>query len=116
MRHTPGPWVFKFQLLQKELLGYEPSIQQVIAKVKTEDGLKIAEIYDTAFTDMNAANASLIAAAPELLTLARLILKEWEAPTEGIQKGELIARLSQYSTEAREVIAKAEGKLSSLNK
>lgn len=44
-----------------------------------------------------------------LLGVAKSILKEWESPTEGIQKGELIGRLSQYASEARAAIKKAEG-------
>lgn len=55
------------------------------------------------------ANANLIAAAPELLEIAELILKEWEKPTEGILPGELIARLSQYSDRALKAVAKARG-------
>lgn len=53
---------------------------------------------------------SLAAAAPDLLALAHLIIKEWEAPTEGVQRGELIGRLSQYAKEARDAISKAEGR------
>jgi hypothetical protein len=54
-------------------------------------------------------NAHLMAAAPDLLEVAKLIIKEWEAPTEGVLPGTLIARLSQYAQEARAAIAKAEG-------
>ena len=53
--------------------------------------------------------ASLFSAAPELLSIAELILKEWERPTEGVLPGELIARLSQYAEEARIAINKAKG-------
>lgn len=52
----------------------------------------------------------LIDAAPDLLKIAKLVLNEWEAPTEGVLKGELIARLSQYAAEARAAIEKAEGR------
>lgn len=45
----------------------------------------------------------------ELLGIAKLILKEWEAPTEGELRGTLVARLSQYAAEARQAIANAEG-------
>lgn len=54
-------------------------------------------------------NANLCVAAPDLLELAELILKEWSAPTEGVLRGELIARLSQYSHKARAAINKAKG-------
>lgn len=53
------------------------------------------------------AMARFISAAPDLLRVAELILKEWERPTEGVLPGELIARLSQYSNVAREAICKA---------
>lgn len=53
------------------------------------------------------ANIHLLAASPDLARVAILILKEWEAPTEGVKVGELIARLSQYSKEAREALIKA---------
>ncbi len=52
----------------------------------------------------------LFEAAPELLALAKLIIKEWEADTTDVARGALIARLSQYAKEARDVIKKAEGK------
>jgi hypothetical protein len=55
-------------------------------------------------------NAQLIAAAPELLEVAKLILKEWESPVEGVQRGELIGKLSQYAHAARAAVQKAEGK------
>ena len=55
-------------------------------------------------------SAALIAAAPDLLALARICLAEWDKDCTGVLKGELIARLSQYSHVAREVIEKAEGK------
>lgn len=52
-------------------------------------------------------DARLISAAPDLAALARIILTEWEAPTEGVQRGALIARLSQYAQEARDALTKA---------
>ena len=54
-------------------------------------------------------NARLISAAPELLALAKLILKEWEQPTEGVERGTLVARLCQYADEARAAVKKAVG-------
>jgi hypothetical protein len=44
-----------------------------------------------------------------LLPICELILKEWVSPTEGVLPGALIARLSQYSVEAREAIRKVKG-------
>lgn len=50
-----------------------------------------------------------MAAAPDLLEIAELILEEWDKPTDGVSKGELIDRLSQYSNRARFVVKKAKG-------
>lgn len=55
------------------------------------------------------ADARLMAAAPDLLEIAELILEEWDKPTDGVSKGELIDRLSQYSNRARFVVKKAKG-------
>lgn len=49
----------------------------------------------------------LFAASPILLDIVQLIIKEWEAPTDGVARGELIARLSQYAPEARAAIKRA---------
>lgn len=86
---TPGPWY----------------IQD--GDIRSDYGFVIEKI------DKNCANnadARLISAAPELLEIAKNILKEWESPTDGVARGELIGRLSQYAIEARKVIKKAEGK------
>lgn len=56
-------------------------------------------------------NQNLITAAPDLLKIAELILEEWEKPTEGVLRGELVARLTQYSDLARQAIKKAKGEL-----
>ena len=40
----------------------------------------------------------------KLIALAKIILKEWELPTTDVSRGELIARLSQYSIEARAIL------------
>jgi hypothetical protein len=96
VRHTPGPWAIDTMSLDVFTKG--DGSRRLIATIPTK-GLP----------DTNYANARLIAAAPELLELAQLIIKEWEKPTDGIQKGELIARLSQYSIEARALIRKATG-------
>lgn len=97
-KHTPGPWIV--------IDHYEPNRILVNAGVYP-DATAIAEIISAGSTKR--ANARLIAAAPDLLDVVQLIIKEWEKPTEGVQVGELIARLSQYSVEARAAIAKATG-------
>lgn len=99
MKYTNGPW----------LVEHVPNCDW---SIKGDDGYSILAIpYDAEFgrpTEDNA-NATLISAAPELLRVAELILAEWEKPTEGVLPGELIARLSQYSIEAREAVKKARG-------
>lgn len=55
------------------------------------------------------ANANVAAAAPDLLRVCELIVNEWEKETADVERGELIARLSQYASEARKTIAKARG-------
>jgi hypothetical protein len=62
MKHTPGPWQIKSE--------YEPL--SIIGNVDgPDDGqyhyTSICEVEPTLFPDENAANARLIAAAPELL-------------------------------------------------
>jgi hypothetical protein len=93
-KFTPGPWK-----AQDRTIAYEGKGQRIVA-----------ECGQSTFREIDQANAKLIAAAPDLYAIAKLILKEWEAPTEGVKVGELIARLSQYTIEARAAIAKAEGK------
>ena len=99
MKHTPGPW-FSGGNVINDGTG-------VIAVTARNDSAFQYAADPGSLVD--SANSRLIAAAPELLELARLILAEWEKPTEGIARGELVARLSQYSIEARAVIEKATG-------
>lgn len=92
-KHTPGPW---------HLVNYKNAADYTICSM--------SHGFVTSFPKRDGIEtANLIAAAPELLDLAKLILKEWDAPTEGVQRGELISRLSQYASEARKIITKAEG-------
>lgn len=46
------------------------------------------------------------AALAEARKIIKLVLEEWGAPVEGVLRGTLIARLSQYSTEARAWLAR----------
>lgn len=98
--HTPGPW---------KVEGKEQPIISKGIHIVAPDGSTVT-VNLGAKSEECLANAGLIAAAPELLEVTKLIVKEWEAPTEGVQRGELIARLSQYAKEARDAIAKAEGR------
>jgi hypothetical protein len=90
--YTPGPW---------EVVTYHGPLFGIVRGYNS--ATNEAPAYRTQ------ADARLISAAPELYAVAELILAEWEKPTEGVERGELIARLSQYSTEARAALAKARG-------
>ncbi len=96
VKHSPAPW--------KVVRGIETWMV-----ASCGDGLMIqsARCHGDALGRAEC-DAALISAAPELLQIAKLILKEWEAPTDGVHKGELIARLSQYADLARAAIDKAE--------
>ncbi len=101
---TPGPWIHSG--------GLKHNVCETFG-VKKETGTWIAlcHPFNGSTKDLEEAqkNSLLISAAPDLLEIAKLILKEWDAPTDGVQKGELIARLSQYAVEARAAIKKATG-------
>ncbi len=96
-KHTPGPWHGR----REAVTGPDGTLLAAIQFVEFNGGpIPMEEGH---------ANARLISAAPELLAIAKLIIKEWAAPTEGVLPGELIARLSQYAAEAKAAIEKAEG-------
>lgn len=97
-KYTLGPWTTE-----------DTSGGTVILAYSGVETICIAKLTVNMLGDSNQANARLIAAAPDLLEVARLILTEWERPTEGVKAGELIARLSQYASEAKAAISKAEG-------
>ncbi len=71
---TPGPWKVSNGVVYPEASGYGP---YAIAKMDQDSGNPIPP------TERDS-NAHLISAAPELLEIAKLILKEWEAPTEDV--------------------------------
>lgn len=98
MSYTPGPW----KLIKRSTPGQFVPVYQI----RTEDDGMICEVGP----NLQEGNGRLLAAAPDLLSVCKLILEEWEKPTEGTQRGELIARLCQYAPEARAAIKKAEGK------
>ncbi|MFI5342855.1 MAG: hypothetical protein ACHQUC_01405 [Chlamydiales bacterium] len=102
MKHTPGPWI-----VHPDKISQDCDLPDLIIGPKL--GEQVCHVYIDNENDV--ANAALIATAPELLEIVELILLEWEKPTEGVLPGELIARLSQHSHEAREVIKKAKGEL-----
>ncbi len=105
MSHTQGPW---------KIITINQNLRTESNHIVTEDFKFVAttspgERLSPETWETDRANANLISAAPDLLAVAELILKEWEAPTEGVLPGTLIARLSQYSDVARAAIQKAKG-------
>lgn len=99
MKHTPGPW---------RIIDHD---EEYITITDAEQDFGVCKLEESASEnrEIMKANAHLISAAPEMLEICELILKEWEAPTAGVQIGELIARLSQYSDLALTAIKKARG-------
>ncbi len=93
------------------------NIQQVIAVLKTEDGMKIAEIYDTAFPDINSAHVNLFLAAPDLLisaiALDMLIKTLTESVFTGLQDEpgffKIMSHLKILKTENDRTLAKVAG-------
>ncbi len=106
-KHTPGPWRQKpdnKKSVQFYITGSayrNPGWKNV---PKNEVNAEHIVACVNALEDINPE------AVPDLIAITKLILKEWEAPVEGIQRGELIARLSQYANEARAAITKVEGR------
>ena len=91
-KHTPGPWEAVGNLVRS------PMVQpQGLSK-----GVQIAECRDAYFlshTEESRANARLIAAAPELLEVAQMILAE-----------DLLDFLpEEYASKVRAAVAKATG-------
>lgn len=80
-KFTKGPWLIGRALPKEKGTQWE-SIQQRVQQVTTEDNFRVADIYDTAFDDMNLANAQLIACAPELLGMLEEVLAEFSDDKE----------------------------------
>ncbi len=91
--HTPGPW---------------DKIVKMEGFTAVGANTLIARVFSTAFRDVEneAANARLIAAAPELLEVAQLIVQWAKDNDRGHEGSELLEILSETSR----AIAKAEGK------
>jgi hypothetical protein len=66
--HTPGPWYVKPSTVSKNLCIYSGSVGDAIG------GYGIGEAWDLNGKPQNAANAALIAAAPDLLEALREML------------------------------------------
>ncbi len=89
MSHTPGPW--------ERIPSWPP-------RIMAPDGVAITDVFTGRQNHENEANASLIAAAPDLLAACEAAMKLWDrhetiAPTQG--EADLV----------RAAIAKAKGDL-----
>ncbi len=96
-QHTPGPW--------EATRGYNPQIRAgetfICSPMATRDsigGMQIGEI---------AANARLIAAAPDLLEAAQFVMRCIESPHPGTL--ERVADRTIAENKLRAAIAKAKG-------
>jgi len=99
MEHTPGPWL---------IVNDEIVVKIHSGNLKYEALSTIARIRGGPRQD---ADARLIAAAPEMYEIVKIIIKEWEECTTDVHRGVLVARLSQYAPEARAILKKVEGDL-----
>jgi hypothetical protein len=69
--HTPGPWQSDGQfIVAPDPSGIHPDIY-IAEMVETDDEGRMAA------SEQQAANATLIAAAPDLLEAAQLVLERW---------------------------------------
>lgn len=69
MKHTPGPWMAKDQVIRGPGLHPYPTVESQIADCR--------QTWECRLSDNEAeANARLIAAAPELLEALRLVLND----------------------------------------
>lgn len=93
MAHTPGPW-------QRDLYGNRILRSQVL----TTDGLLIASLGDTDLPEDHCDNASLIAAAPELLEACRDIYSKLCSRPDDCHV------FDRNRAQLRDAIAKATGK------
>lgn len=100
--HTPGPWTdesgdgSKWGVFDAD--GRAVALAQQIVSLR-------ADVYQAERT----ANARLIAAAPDLLAACKSFVEYEKAMDSGDHVGGMLA-YSQFSREAREAIAKAEGR------
>lgn len=96
MSHTPGPW-----------FNIDDSF--IRARFPHQNGEHVATVWSHGAAQ-TAANARLIAAAPDLLAALRLCLRNSELRrASGVESGPMIEREIEV---ARAAIAKAEGRLS----
>ena len=106
-KHTPGPWeAIPFDEDGEQHFGIINARQPCGGKIKTAD---IARIWPRGGKAKTAANASLIAAAPELLEALKFILADYEDAREEWNSFDAETYADHLIAEARAAIAKAEG-------
>ena len=94
MSHTPGPWSVDSSMISTGWVLVTKSNGDVVANVNTETGPDIPPAVSTKMPAMN--NATLIAAAPEMLEALENCL------------GFVVAH-PQFTEDLRNLIAKARG-------
>jgi len=92
--HTPGPWTYS------GTAGHESHGQSIV--IPEKEGRTVCLVYD------GPSNASLIAAAPDLLDILDRILRAHESNNNGSVMGEAVLCQS-LAIRAREAINKAKG-------
>lgn len=94
--HTPGPWGIERARDSDSVLIYQHG----------SDGMGVvAAVWPHPFKGVTAANARLIAAAPELLAALRELCRAWHARQLPVSD-----RMDAALSDAEAVIAKAEGR------
>jgi len=106
MSHTPGPWVVRepcpIERAEDLAEGIPPNEQELTEVYSGDDGDQVCYVMNT--TVCEAANARLIAAAPEMLAALRELVHYDEGSSEQGSYGyEVLSR-------CKAVIAKAEGR------
>ncbi len=101
MKHTPGPW---------QAVTFSDEHSPCI--IDREGDGRIAELTGNQTDEQTDANASLIAAAPELLEALRRCIECLNGPVSDLMTGDALAAAGVYGAliQAGAAIAKAEGR------
>ena len=101
---TPGPWHYTLadETSSGGVYGGEKCVCDIIPK-------ELQEAYDCEEVEIANANARLIAAAPELFEMCKLLLPIMQSIADDghIRRGE--SRKGEHADKLREVLAKVEG-------
>lgn len=110
-KHTPGPWT-KSRDFKLDPDKFGLGVQQRVSVIEADPNFKIADVFDTAFPDMNEANARLIAAAPEMLEALEEALSIMRANTTSrYMTEEMQQQFAPAMNACRDAIRKAKGEL-----